>query len=461
MDEIEPQQNQGLLSTLRNMPDYQRRRVALVFIAGVAVIVGITFLFGGFGGGDEEKSRGLVTLHMWNVFDPSDVWHPVIREFEEKNPNVRIVYTQKPAEDYRADLTEALADGAGPDIYAIHNTWLPIEINRLISFNDADSAATSVKMNELLLRFPEVVQTDFVRNGELYALPISIDTIALYYNIDLLNSESILEPPSTWDELAQDVRILRKFDPSGNIVLAGAALGAGANINRNSDIISALMMQYGARMNNAQGDGVMFSQSVSKEGIISFPGQDALSFYTSFANSSSANYTWDLSQDDSVNAFTQGRAAMMLNYSFARPIIARDNPELRFGVAPLPQKAGELVKINYANYWGLGVSEQSAVADIAWRFINFLAEEDNAKIYFEQTDKPPALKSLIDDFQRDEELAVFANQILTAKSWITGDASAAEKILTDMVDNAVRGAQTIPDAINRAANDINQILSEL
>ena len=95
----------------------------------------------------------------------------------------------------------------------------------------------------------------------------------------------------------------------------------------------------------------------------------------------------------------------------------------------------------------------------AWDFVKFITNEQQAKQYLENTKRPTALRSLINDQLDDEELFVFADQVLTAQSWYKGyNANAAEDIFEDMIQAASLGDVDLDDVIEIAAQRITQTL---
>ena len=304
-----------------------------------------------------------------------------------------------------------------------------------------------------------------VGEPKIYALPLAIDTLALYYNLDYFNTNSIISAPRTWEEFVDTVNKLERVDENGNITLSGVALGSAFNdrVNRVTDILALLMMQSGAQMNSEYGR-VTFDKGVqSDDGETYYPARDAINFYTSFANPNSENYTWPPNAKYaknafySIDAFAEGYAAMMINYSYHRETIRKLNPNLRFSVAEIPQPQDSVVKINYASYWGYAVPKVSEHPDIAWDFINFITQEKNAMMYLEASDKPTALKSLIPLQQQNPELGVFANQALTARSWRQPDFFEVQNILEEAINSVWPGSKSTTKALSDAVRLINLI----
>lgn len=403
--------------------------------------------------GCKEPLAEEVELEFWGVFDDSDVYRPLIEDFNAAFPKIKINYYKKTYQTYEQDLLEAMAGGRGPDIFMLHHTWLP-------NYDDKIWAAPSelITLKELADNFVDVVYTDFVSDGYITALPLSIDTLALYYNKDIFNTAGLPQPPTTWEEFLTDAEKLTIKDERDNIIRAGAALGTARNVNRSTDILSLLMLQSGAQMVNEQKTGAAFDQTVNLNGESFYPSQRALEFYTDFANPLKSAYTWNTRMNYSMDSFSEGKAVMMLNYSYQIPVIRAKSPYLNFGIAPMPQIKTSTNNVNYANYWGLTVSHNCQNANEAWQFIIWLTDKENAQKYLELAEKPTARRDLILGQRDDPDLAVFAEQTLTAYSWYQVDNLTIEQYFADMVESVVLGAATIQEAINKAASDITLLM---
>ena len=122
------------------------------------------------------------------------------------------------------------------------------------------------------------------------------------------------------------------------------------------------------------------------------------------------------------------------------------------------QSAGTSQPVNYADYWGLAVSNQSRNPEIAWNFIMyFTADQTVAEKYIQESKRPPALRSLIQKYLNDLDLGVFSQQALTARSWPQPDSSAVRRIFSDMIESISSGRLSVDRALEQAENEINEL----
>jgi multiple sugar transport system substrate-binding protein len=367
-----------------------------------------------------------------------------------------------------------MAAGRGPDIFMIDNTWLPKHIDKIIPIPETSqhSGEDAMTIKEFKDSFVDVAAQDFVYGGtdekgnalpeRIYALPLFVDTLALYWNKDLFNSASISGPPANWDEFNEDVEKLTKKDESNNILISGASIGTVKNINRSSDILMMLMLQTGAEMIDFKTAQAIFDKPVVSGNKTFQPGLNSLQFFTNFADPSKKSYTWNNNLDYSIDAFSQGKSAMMINYSFHIPTVKAKQPHLRFGVAPIPQPKDAQFDVTYPNYWGMTVSA-SADANkqtYAWIFLKWLAGQPQAQQYLDKTNRPTARRDLVDYQQSNLELGIFAKQSLSARSWYQVDNLAVSVIFDGMIDSVNNGQRDAAQAVIQAASQVSILMEK-
>ncbi len=484
-----------------------RKKTAILF----SFIIITALIFAGCSCQNSATNQNYkVDLEIWGLFDDSDVFSKAIQEYKKRNSKVvMITYKKMSVDSYENNLRDALATGKGPDIFVIHHTWLDKHIDKLEPAPPEILAANGKKaafLNPRIIEdsFPDVVRKDFIKDSKVYALPLSVDSLALYYNKDLLNQAGISQPPKNWEEFDDIVQKITKVDSFGNIILSGAAMGAssdrpenpgGGKINRATDILTLLMMQAGTEMYDYERNIARFAEfpaSFSEKDKA--PGQMALEYYTKFSDLSSAQYCWNAQMHNSIDAFIEGKTAMMINYSWIIPRIENKAPKLNFGTALVPQNKdqnGKGVAINFANYWGLAVSKnkimtteegkmavatnEQRIAE-AWRFLAYLtmrpdqiapflgaasadsADYDPAAEYAEKQRRPAARRDLIEKQKEDLLLSPFAQGNLIARSWPEPDNLAVEKIFDEMIDDVVLRNENPQEVIHQAQNSVNLLI---
>src|SRR3989339_978681 len=340
-----------------------------IIIALVTIVVGGGIVYGVFFAKGDYKG----TLNVWVIFGDRDDYKGAIAAFQKIHRKVKINVVLKNPNTYEKELVESLAEGIGPDIMMVHNSWLPKYKNILTALPSSISTKYSFGLREYQNDLVEVITQDFVDSGQIYAMPLSTDTLQLYWNKDLFNTAGITYPPRTWDEVVQYVPKLTLKDARNNITQSAISLGTADNINRASDVLSLLMLQTGTKMTDDKNIRATFQSLASKNGKDYNPGETALSFYVSFANPANLNYSWNSGMNYSINVFTQGRLAMMINYAYNFDKIKSDNPRLNFSVAPIPQTSDVSKSLTFANYWAYGVSNHSANYEVAWDFLMFFS----------------------------------------------------------------------------------------
>jgi multiple sugar transport system substrate-binding protein len=458
-----------------------------------AIFLLFSFLvFSGFGCKTKQVEYN-TSLEMWGVFDDTHEYSKVIDAYQTAHPFVTGISYRKFADEetYKKELLNYLAAGTGPDIFMIHNTWLP-------EFQDKIVPAPNYLINEVEFRdnFVDVVADDFFVNYQAYGVPLSVDSLALYYNKDIFNAAGIVEPPKTWLELDEIVKQLTQIDRYGNIKQSAIALGTYENINRATDILSVMMMQLGATMSDRNSGEAAFNKPITVGGEARTPGKDALEYYTAFADASQPIYTWNTKRDYSIDEFYEGDTAMMINYSWHYDTIKAKNAKLNFGVAELPQFYTDRIgdQVNYANYWvwvvaknkdekitsdGLLITDQMRILE-SWQFLkaltfptaegmviyNALSQQpmllqfpyDLTEEYLKTENKPAARRDLVERQKVDVKLRPFVNGNLIAQSWYQRNSKDVEKILGNMIESVYYGEMSISKALKISANRISQLM---
>ncbi len=399
---------------------FTRQQLIFLGVAGVIVIVFLAIFFAG-----GRKPTEKIDLTIWGI-DNQLAWDYAILRYQKLHPNVRIKYTELTPETYEKNLINGLAAGRGPDIFMINNRWVAKHSDKIAPLPEG-----KVSAGDFRNLFPQVVEYDFVGgNKKIYGFPLSIDTLALFYNRDIFDRRGVALPPKTWDEFLAIIPKVRSIDKAGNLTSTAAAIGGSTDSTPNApDILELLMLQTGA----------LPPDKYPSQTIRSQEGENALEFYSRFTNPKNPSYTWNDSFAPAVEAFAEGKVAMTFGYANDIPGIKSKNPFLNFAVESAPQTNPEKA-INIANYWALTASSKTQNPEVAWDFIVFAAtDKETASYYLTSTGRPPALRSLISEHLNDSVFGVFARQALTAKSFYQGDDATVRTIFDKVIKKAKSG----------------------
>ncbi|MFA6184206.1 MAG: extracellular solute-binding protein [Parcubacteria group bacterium] len=429
---------------------------------------------------ESKSQKYAVDLEIWGSFDDTGDFSEIIGEFKKANPFVdNIIYKKVPVDSYENELINAMASGNGPDIFLINNAWMP-------RYEDKVAPAPDYILNEKDYRsnFIDIAANDFIgKQGEVYGTPLSVDSLALYYNKDLFNAAGITNPPATWSELLDDSKKITKLDDVSEIKKSGIAMGTVENINRSTDIIDLLLFQNGAQLPTKNSIGFKPDYEI---------GKNVLEFYTQFAKFSSPAYTWNKNMHYSIDAFYEGDLGMMINYSWHIDTIKNKNAKLDFGIAPIPQISKDR-PVNYANYWSFVVNKNKQIkqktnataitndmrVQEAWQFLKFLTcknegkftavnfitknkkdyvvKIDPASLYIENTKKPAARRDLIEKQKNNPLLSPFVYGNLITKSWYKKNSNAIEGIWAEVVGDINKGDITEAQAFHLVDYRIKQV----
>lgn len=405
------------------------------------------------GCGPDILSSSPITLEVWGVFDNQGAYSQLFAEFQSINPNVNFIYRKLNIDTYEQELLSSFATQRGPDIFQIHSSRIDQNQIHLAPVVNLTQSLFGIDNRTLMNNYVNVVGQDMLRGQNLYAIPFSVDTLALFYNDTIFFNNILSSPPQTWTDFLAYVEQLAEVNlENASVVRPAAAIGTARNINRSTDILMALMFQSGVQIFDQDFQRVVIDQSPAAI--------TSLRFYTDFANPRKKVYTWNTAQDFSTDDFANGDVAMIFNYSYLRPTLARINPALRYSIAPLPQISNTDTPVSYANYWSYGVAATSNQQAKAWEFLLFAQQKERVKSYLSATGRPPARTDLAQELavNPDHPNHVFAKQALFARTWFQRNPDKNEQILANMIEEVVIGSHSVEEALTKAANELTRAM---
>jgi multiple sugar transport system substrate-binding protein len=393
-----------------------------------------------------------VTLTWWGLWEEKSIISPLISEYEQQNPNVKINYIMQSPQDYRERLTNALAKNAGPDIFRFHNTWVPMFRSELDSI-----PASVMSAAEYAESYYQVISSDLASGTGLVGIPLGYDALTLYINEEIFEAAG-KNPPTTWDDLRQLAIELTTKDEQGTISQSGVALGRTENVDHWPEILGLMMLQNGAdpaKPTNQQA-------------------QDALAYFTIF---SSVDGVWDETLPSSTTSFAAGKLAMYFGPTWRALEITQQNPDLKFKTVPLPQlpkDSSSQADISYATYWAEGVWTRSENKEAAWDFLKFISSRASLEKLYQNASKvrtfgePYPLVDMAELLKSHPIIGSVINQAPGAQSWFlasrtfdgpTGINSQVGKYYEDAI-NSVNSGVAVDKALETVTSGVAQVLSQ-
>ena len=196
---------------------------------GVRAVAGLTgaFLAAGTlvacGGGSDDSSGSsgafggdiTGTLTVWDQRSASQPeWGKVVdtanAAFEKAHPGVTIKMVQQPTDPdaYSAAIKGAVTAKSGPDVLSITQGY-----NGILQYTEAMEPLwghLDAATKDNILGWP-LVRPKYATSGEVYAVPIGLQSFVLAYNKKLFAQAGLdpSKPPTTFDELIADGKALK------------------------------------------------------------------------------------------------------------------------------------------------------------------------------------------------------------------------------------------------------------
>ncbi len=410
----------------------------LIFLAAVGLIT--------FAIVRNPQGTGTSAIVLWGTV-PQTSFDTLLTKLNEGSTDpLGITYVEKDAATFDIDLAEAIAAGHGPDVILLPQDKI---------------ARHSAKISPIpFTSFPKAdFQNSFVQESNMYvsadgilALPFSIDPLVMFWNRDLLTNASLIAPPASWNDFIPFTKALTQKTNSSVIVQSATGLGEFDNISHAKAILSTLFFQ--------SGDAIVDTKQNIPQGALGVGAQQALRFYTQFANPTNEAYTWNRSLPVSFDAFVAGKLAVYFGFASELSTLRDRNSNLNLGVSLVPQSANT-VKVTFANMLGLAVLKTSPNSASAMTMASYLSSHDVIAAWSQVTGLPPVRLDLLATPSSDNALApVFYASALRSRAWYDPNPVETDSIFRTMVQTASSGQEKYSDAVDRANQEMRVLFAQ-
>jgi multiple sugar transport system substrate-binding protein len=392
-------------------------------------------------------ASGTVTINYWQYVYQSkvDTMTQLIKQFEANNPDIKVVQTTFPYDQYNNKVAAAALAGNGPDIVNLYGGWLA----KYVDAGYLQPLPAPFDGAYLKSHFIPMVEQGVQFQGKYWALPMAVRTYAVFYNKDLFKAAGITQPPATWQEFRQDAIQLTKRDSSGKYVQEGFSW---EDSDQGHTIFRFILVpDWGGQTYTNNDHTVAYN---SPQGVQAFKW-----FIDLNTKDHVGDPTFDTDQD---TAFYQGKSAMLISASFFIGTLKKNAPNVNWGVFPLPSYNGN--DYNVGTMWVNAITKgvSGAKLQAAIKFLQFLESDQSERTWLKDVGEIPANIDLANaaDLKADPIYGPFVSSLPNAQAAFLVDETAQRQILFDAFD-AVRLKGADPaTALNDAAAKEQKILDQ-
>ncbi len=410
------------------------------------MVVVVIAIVGGAIPGLEEDADQPAKLAVWG-FDEPEVWKEVLAQYRDVRSKVDIDYEKKDRQSFEDELLNAISRGQSPDVIIFPSYDLGKHADKL-------SAAPPILVTEREIeqQYVDAARAFLTPEKQVLGIPFFADALILFYNKDLFTKNFITLPPATWDEFLEFAEKLTVKTQSGDISIAGAALGRAHNIRNAPLILTSLFLQSGERIVGDDNKVVL--------GKVMQPAESAVRFFTDFANQRKTSYTWSFAQPEAMDLFLAGKLGMYFGLMSEYETMLKKNPHLVFSVSPIPTFKNAPRTAAAGTLFAASVPKASRNWRQAWNFAVFLGSREAASLYANKAGTVSVRRDVLPSYAPDLVKAVFAKSALSLALWRDPDAAKSDAIVRTLIEDVAQGRLTIREALEKANAQLSEIQTQ-
>lgn len=307
----------------------------------------------------------------------------LVEKFESENPDIKINIAPVLASegDYTSKIVlQMKSPDTAPDIVAEDTSILKSDAAAgYLEPLDSQVASWSDWKDKFIENLKVGVTGE---DGKIYGVPATSDTRGIWYNKELFAKAGIAVPfkPASWEEVLEAARTIKdKFpDVTPLNLIVGKSSGEGVTMQ------TLEMLLYGTK--DTLYDNETKKWIVSSTGLL-----DSFNFINQVFNVDKTGPSMQVALNGQAGSiafqqlFPQDKLAMAVDGSWAgstwfengaAPI---ENVGEKMGFAPFPTQNGQVPgAITMSGGWAWSIPAQSQTKEAAWKFLEFLMNQENA-----------------------------------------------------------------------------------
>lgn len=320
-------------------------------------------------GAAEEQGRELI---IWEDIEKTDGIQAAVDQFEEEN-DVTITIVEKPYAQQIEDLRLDGPGGTGPDVLTMAGDQIGTAVieglvKEVAVGEDVQSIYTDAAMQSQIV------------DGKVYGLPKAVESTILYYNKDLIAEDELPTTLEEWYEYSKETATSEQF---GFLALFDQIYYA-----------QSVMSGYGGYIfgQDAAGNYDPTDIGLNNEGSL-----EGANYIQKFYDEDlfPAGIVGEQGINVLESLFTEGKATAIISGPWN--VDPFTDAGVNFGMTKLPELDNGENMSSFIGVKSYNVSAYSENAELAEELLVFLANEENSRARFEETQEVPAVEALAND----------------------------------------------------------------
>lgn len=355
--------------------------------------VGMTLTACGFGGDDGESGDGNTLSLLVPSYSNGTkaLWEDIIEDFESKHDGITVNLEIQSWNNINDVIRTKVQANAAPDI-------LNIDAFSGFAADDLLYPAAEVVSPETLADFQESFANNASIDGTMYGLPLIASARALFYNKDLLAKAGVTEPPATWDQL---------FDAAKKVTdLNEGVYGYGMPLGSEEAQAETSIWVFGNGGSWTDGSKITVNTPQNLEAVRFM--KKMIDAKVTQPDPGATNRT------PMLDVFIQNKIAMAVGLPPTVGQIAEKNPNLNYGIAPIPTRDGQPMTLGVADHL-MAFKNDGSKKEAIKAFLDYFF---SAEVYTKFVDTEgflPTTKSGAQALQNKKEIASFLEVLPEAR----------------------------------------------
>lgn len=371
----------------------------------------------------------------------------LVADFEAENPDVKVEVISLPFGETKTQIVANHASGTIADVVGLNPPWTRefVDLGILEPLDSYMAADDAFNPEDYFPASMEKIK------GDTYLAPYNTLSFFLYYNKDMFEAAG-LEAPTSWADIVSSAATLTDI----NANKYGFTLSLSEGGASNGSILSLYPLLYAA-------NGRTF---VDGKYTVETPEMiEAMNMLKTLSEAGSIVPGENVKNDAMmVEEFSLGNIGMMIQNDAHVATLAEKNPDLNYGIIPIPSVDGSGTPELRHHGWDLGMTAKGKNKEEAWRFISFLMEKDNMERAGVEMQKTPSMYGIpvADSASEPEKLAkqYLAEYSMVEELMAMPSAGACWTELTKAGVVVLSGSMSVEEALAECQAEWDNILGQ-